>query len=306
MISKNSEIYGQGYEKWEGVRNHARPAWFLIGTSAIRNLLMSSGCLARSLFIVFFVIYYFWVNAQTIFRTQWETISQWEFLRDIGRSFDPSSLGVEEIFYHKMNTLYPSLFFCTLVMVFYGSQLISKDRQANALQVYFSKAVSRLDYVLGKFFAVGIMTSLTTLVPSAMILIVGLVLSPDRAEFLAQSWFIPFVAVAYWLLLSSVLGSVILFFSSSFDKGYLAAVSFIGFLFFAMVTSGLLMLIFGHRFFLEGLNWGAGLVHMGTVIFDREVTNWAETGWKLFDLLIITGVCGSLVFRQIRPVEVVK
>lgn len=306
MTSKHSEIYSQGYEKWEGERFRARPVWYLIGTSAVRNLLASSGCLARALFIVFFVIYYFLVGASTIFRAQWHTITQWEFLRELGRSFDPTRLGLQEVSYHKIYTLYPSLFFCTLVMVFYGSQLISKDRQANALQVYFSKAVSRLDYVLGKYFAVGMMTSLTTLVPSAMILVLGLLLNPNRADFLAQSWFIPIVAVAFWLLLTLVLGSIILFFSASFDKGYLAAVSFIGFLFFAMVSSGLLSLIFGHRYFLDGLNWGFGIVHIGTAIFDRSVPNWAETGWKLFDLLLIAGVFGALIFRKIRPVEVVK
>lgn len=306
MSHKNSEIYAQGYEKWVGERNRARPAWYLIGTSAVRNLVMSSGCLARGFFIIFFVVYYFLVIASTIIRVQWQTIAQWDFLSDLVSGFDPNRLGVQEITYHKAYILYPSLIFCAMVMVFYGSQLICKDRQANALQVYFSKAVSRLDYVMGKAFAVGIMTSLTTLIPSAAIIILGLLLSQDRGEFLTQSWFIPLITGAFWLLLTTVLGSIVLFFSSVYNKSYLAAVSFIGFFVFGLIFTGILWLIFGHSYFLEGLNWGMSIIYFGDALFDREITNWAEFSWKLFDLLVIVSVMGALIFRKIRPVEVVK
>ena len=305
MKPKSSTIYSQGYMKWEGQRDRALPAWYLIGISAFRNLIGSSNCLTRGLYIIFFVIYYFLVIVSTVVRHQWKAISQWDFLSDLVSGFNPE-VGWAEVAYHKVYTLYPSIVFCSLVILFYGSQLISKDRQANALQVYFSKAVSRLDYVLGKYFAVGMMTSLTTLIPSAMIIVIGLVLGQDRGEILAQSWYVPLLSGAFWLLLTFVLGSIILFFSASFDKSYLAAVSFIGFLFFAMVLSGLLRLIFGHSYFLEGLNWEGGLVHLGTVIFDRKVLSWPETLWQLFDLMVISGVCCGLIFRKIRPVEVVK
>jgi len=306
MEPKSSEIYSQGYEKWLGERNRALPAWYLIGTSAVRNLVGSSGCLARSLFIIFFVVYYFLVIASTVIRLQWKTIAQWDFLRDLVSGLDPNRLGLEEVFYHKTWVLYPSLIFCSMVMIFYGSQLIAKDRSANALQVYFSKAVSRIDYVVGKYLAVGILTSLTTLVPSAMMLVLGLILSPERVGFLSQSWFIPLVTISFWLVLSLVLGSVILFFSASFDKSYLAAVSFIGFLFFALILTGFLILIFGHSHFVEGLNWGGGLVHVGNILFDRKVSSWNETLWKSFDLLLIVLVFGALIFKKIKPVEVVK
>jgi len=307
MTNKHSEIYSLGYEKWEGERGRALPPWVLIGRAGLKNLVGSSGCLVRTIFIVFFVLYYALIIVGTAVRMQLENLSgRWEWLRGFAEAFNELAPEVSETTQHMGAVLVPSLVFTTLAMVFYGAQLISKDKRANALQVYFSKAISRLDYVLGKFFAVGIITSLTTLIPSALILLFGLMFTTDHLSFIADSWYIPILTGAYWLLLTAVFGSIALFFSSCFNKGYMAGVAIIGFSFFCLVFASLAEVIFGASYFIDGLNWSISVYRLGYAIYDLNVENWGATFWRVIDLAIISGGATWLLFRNIRPVEVVK
>ncbi len=306
-MTRQSEIYSLGYEKWEGERGRALPPWFLIGRAGLRNIVSSSGCFARTIFIIFFVIYYALVIVGTAARFQLEQLSErWQWLRGFAEVYNQVSADVSESTQHMGNVLIPSLIFSILAMVFYGAQLISKDKRANALQVYFSKSVSRFDYVLGKFLSVGAMTATVTLVPSVMILIVGFMFTTDHLAFFAESWYIPVLTGSYWLLLTISFGSVTLFFSSCFNKGYMAGVGIIGFQLFCTVFSLLASAILGSSYMLDGINWVKGLFQLGMAIYSLEVENWAAMFWRFIDLAALSGVAGYLIFRNIRPVEVVK
>ena len=306
MTDKNSQIYSMGYERWEGDRKPHQPAWWLIAQAGTNNLVRSAGCFSRWTVIIFFVIYYFQILFVSVVRFQWANLKNYDLIKDLVGGFDPPDFSLTEVWHHKFFILVPSLVFCTLVMVVFGSQLISKDKRANALQVYFSKAVSRFDYVFGKFLAVGIMTATTTLIPSALILVAGTILSTDHLSFFKESWYIPFITSGYWLMLTAVFGSITLFFSASFNKAYLAAVAIIGFQFFALVFANLLEFILGSRGILEGLNWTGSLFHLGKALFDWQVPAWDLAIWRGLDLLVLSALLTVFIFRKVRPVEVVK
>ncbi len=305
-MSNSSEIYAQGYEKWEGERHRDIPAWFLIGQAALRNLVSSSGCLVRTLCILGFGIYYFIVGMSALVHFQFETLKKWDFFRAFSVLSEQTAIEVTEIMIHKHLIMWPSLSFTLITMIIFGSQLISKDKRSNALQVYFSKAISRLDYVAGKLFAVAILVSLTTMVPSAMIILMGIVLAPDHSTFLQQSWYIPIVTGTYWLVLTLVVGGISLTFSSLFSRGYMAAVGIIGFIFFSSAFSALIIKIIGSSHLIKGFNMILSLKDIGNALFDLEVSSGGRLTWQVIDMGIIVALAFILVFKKIRPVEVIS
>ena len=306
---QQSQIYQQGYEKWSGEREYFIPPWLLIGKTVLRNVFTHSGCLGR-LFFIFVVIipmgiYYFFALGSTFTFFQAENLKDLQFFSIFSQILQQlPDISVGQI--NKSFVLIPSLVFTPIAMVFYGSQLISKDKAANALQVYFSKAISRWDYVLGKYFAVGVMTASVTLVPSAMILGVGLVFTTDYVLFFQQSWYIPFLTITYWAILTLVYGSITLAFSAMFSKSYMAAVGIIGFQIFCAVLSFLLIQIFGATDFLNGFNWAFSLWGLGSSIFDLSIESPSATFWRLIDMGLIAAAGVVVVFRKINPVEVIK
>lgn len=327
---KKSEIYAQGYEPWEGERKPSDPIeklWrhpiSLVARMSIRNItLVPKGCLGRLMFIVFVVMpmagFFFFVIASSVARFQLENLKKSDFLGGAAAGFaeilenlvaavsEFTESGVTESMWHMGTLLVPSLFFVFFVSVFYTSQMISKERQVNALQVYFSKAVSRLDYLLGKFVAVGVFFAVMTLLPSAIIIVLGLVLSTDFFAYIKQAWYVPFLTGAYWLALTTVAGGIGLFFSASLSKSYQAAVGFVGFLFFLSVASTLLGLMFGEPDILVGLDMIRSLFEIGRSIYELDMLSSSRLFWQTADMLILAGLMIFLTYRRINPVEVIK
>ncbi|CAM2068750.1 ABC transporter permease subunit [Sulfidibacter corallicola] len=305
MASK-SEIYSQGYQKWDGDRTQVTPPWYLIGRAGVQNILASTGKKSRMFFIIAFVIYYFMLVASTTLRLQIENFKRIEWLAGVLEAWQAAQPAQSEVWYHEAFILRPAIFFTFWTMILYGSQLISKDRAANALQVYFSKAVSRFDYLFGKFFAVAQMTAVVTLVPSAIIICVGLVATTDHLEFIKQSWYIPILTGSFWLLLTITYGSIILLCSSLMNRSYMAGASFFGFAVFTAVFPYILGFIFGAHSFVEGLKWTSSIATIGEAIYSLKVNEAGLLFWQVFDVALVTGVAIFLITRRIEPVEVVK
>lgn len=305
MQQPKSQIFHSGYEKWEGDRKTHTPAWILIGLAGLKNVVKSSGCLGRALFIIFLVSHYVMISAITFVRLQIDNLKNLEqlrFLEPLGQQF----VGWTEASVHRTQILAPAIGFSIFAMIFYGAQLIAKDKNVNALQVYFSKAVSPLDYLIGKYFSISMIVALMTLVPGALMLILGLVFTTDYPKYLAQSWFIPIVTGLFWLLLTFAIGTMTLFFSSCFRKTYMASVSFLGLLVFSWIVSKLLRLIIGFQDFVGGLNWIGSIHDIGDALYTFETTSVPSLVWQIIDLALLCSLMLFVMFRNIRPVEVVK
>jgi len=306
---RSSEVYSQGYEKWEGERTHFIPPWLLMGKTVLRNVLAPSGCLAWFVFLPFIVyvcIVYFQTFMTAFVHFQVDNLKDSEYFGFLADFVIQSGLELKvkdlPTYTYRVHTM----IFCPLVMIFYGGQLISKDKASNALQVYFSKAISRTDYVLGKFFAIAVLTAMMTLVPGAIILLVGLFFNTDLPAYMAQAWYVPLLVGGHWVMLTLVYGSITLVFSSFFNKGYMAAVGIVGFLCFCIVFSMMASALFGAVDMLAGINWFMSTWHLGSQLYNLDVESWSLVIWRVFDLVAICGVAIFLIYRNINPVEVIK
>ncbi len=73
-------------------------------------------------------------------------------------------------------------FFVFLIAVYVGSGLIAQDRKANALQIYLSKPLTRLDYIAGKMTILATFLLFVTWLP-AMLLLLGQILLSGSFDF---------------------------------------------------------------------------------------------------------------------------
>lgn len=77
--------------------------------------------------------------------------------------------------------------------------LISKDIRSRAFLFYFSKPISRTDYLIGKLSVVGFYVGFVTLLPTLALYLFGVVLSPNLGV-IASTWHLPFQVIAACLI----------------------------------------------------------------------------------------------------------
>jgi len=82
-----------------------------------------------------------------------------------------------------------------MVLVMIGliaPSLIAKDIRSRAHLFYFSKPITRVDYLVGKFSIVAFFVGFVTLLPVLALYALGVLLSPDALDVIKSTWFLPF------------------------------------------------------------------------------------------------------------------
>ncbi len=196
-------------------------------------------------------------------------------------------------------------FIVLLFVVLVGSNLIAADRRFKALQLYFSKPLTPLDYILGKLGIVGTFLVLTVWMPVMLLWIFGLMIEPT-AEFFGAVWFVPFSLTLYTLLLIAVAGLLILALSAVGQKGVFIAGAWIilfGYGPFQLVI--LLLRELSGQAFWSLLSVERDLEHVGAWFFGNATDPELHPVASLAVLLVVVAACYAVLRRRIRPVEVV-
>lgn len=116
------------------------------------------------------------------------------------------------------------------VVLFLGAGAIANDNRANALLVYLSKPVTKLDYLIGKWMGVFVPVFLTMVIPAAVFYLYGLMSYRDKGFVSQDAWL--FVKVfAACVVASGFHASLVVGVSSFFSQGRLAGAAYAGFYF---------------------------------------------------------------------------
>jgi ABC-2 type transport system permease protein len=196
-------------------------------------------------------------------------------------------------------------FWILIFVVLVGSNLIAADRRFKALQLYFSKPLTPLDYILGKLGIVGAFLIVTVWVPILLLWLFGLMIEPSLDYFQAV-WFVPLSLTLYTLLLIAVAGLLILALSAVGQKGVFVAGAWIilfGYGPFQLVI--LLLRELSGQAFWSLLSLERDLDHVGAWLFGRASDAELHPLTSLVVLLLVAAACFTLLRRRIRPVEVV-
>lgn len=191
------------------------------------------------------------------------------------------------------------VFFITLYV---GSGLIANDRRANALQIYLSKPLTRVDYVVGKLATLLFFLTAVTWVPGILLLVMQILFAGNLA-FLKANLFL-FPAITVFAAVTVLMSSFTMLALSSLSKSRrFVAVMYAGLIFFTAAMYQALRGITGSRKWVF-ISPGDVLDVIGDRIFrSTEPENLFPIALVTVIVLLVVSVL--VLERRVRGVEVV-
>ena len=276
-------IHDQGYRRYSGTRAKSGYAWSVIAKAGLRTLL------AKRAFLGLLLLSWmpFVVRAVQIYAAT--NLPQAQFLAPDAKMFR-SFLEQQEVF----------LFFIT---VYAGTGLIASDRRANALQIYLSKPLTRVEYVFGKFAILLALLLLVTWVPAVLLVVVQVAFAGSFTFFVQHLFLLPAITVVSLIQVSTV-GLAMLALSSLSKSSRYVGVLYAGLIFFSQALYGIVRAITRDSR-LAWLSVPLDLQQIGDAVFRIE-PRFNMPVWSAF-LVIALLIAASIAVleRRVRGVEVV-
>ena len=276
-------IHDQSYRRYGGERAPQGRAWTVIASAGIRTMLGKRKFLGLLLiawlpFIVRAVMMYFAANVpqMSMIAPSAETFRQ--FL---------DQQGIWTFF----------------ITIFTGAGLIANDMRANALQIYLSKPLGRLEYIAGKFAVLAFFLLLVTWLPATMLLVIQIVFAGNLAFLKANLFLLPAILVSTGIE-TIVLCLVMLALSSLSKSARFVAIMYAGMLFFTHALYGVVFVVTRSSRF-SWMSLLGNLENLGDLIF-RLPPRYDTPAWGTVVALAVI-VCGAALVleRRVRGVEVV-
>ncbi len=276
-------IHDQGYRRFGGRRDQVGRAWMVIAGAGIRSLV------ARRLFLGLLLVSYgnFLFRCVQIYLSA--NFAQVAFLAPTAQTFR-EYLEQQEIF----------VFFIT---IFVGAGLIANDRRANALQIYLSKPLTRLEYVAGKAATLLLFLLAVTWLPAMLLLVVQILFAGSFA-FLQKNAFL-FPAITVYSFMQVMLATFTMLALSSLSKSArFVGIMYAGLIFFTDAIFATLKYLMNASS-ASLVSPTQTLAQLGDAIFRVQPRYDTPTLGSL--LVIVALVAGSALIleRRIRGVEVV-
>jgi ABC-2 type transport system permease protein len=274
-------IFDQGYQHWTGQLSSPAWRWPAITRHGVRN-----GLANRWLRLLLLCAWTPALGLATVLCI-WGLIERnSDLITSIGPLLgflDPAILAGPKPYRVQMWTLSYSYFLATelrfamLVILLVGPNLISQDLRYNALPLYFSRPLRRIDYFLGKLGVIAVFLSLVIIVPSLIAYILGLLFSLDLSIF-RDTCRIFLASVAYGLVIALSAGLLILALSSLSRNSRYIALFWLGIWFVSSMVSGVLGTIDHEQRWHDARNAGAGRANQ--VQFNDEELERSKTDWR--------------------------
>ena len=276
-------IHDQGYRRYTGQRAPHGRAWSVIAKTGVRTLV------GRRVFIGLLLVSWFpfFVRAVQIYASA--NIPQAAFLAPDPRMFR-QFVEQQEIF----------LFFVT---VYAGAGLIANDRRANALQIYLSKPLTRLEYIIGKLAILIAFLLLVSWVPAVVLLIVQIVFSGSFTFFFDNLFLFPAITLFSFLQVVAIAAAMLALSSLSKSSRYVG-VLYAGLIFFSQAVYGVVYAVTRDSRY-AWLSMPLNLAQVGDVVF-RLPTRFAMPAGVAFFMIgaLVTG-SALILHRRVRGIEVV-
>jgi ABC-2 type transport system permease protein len=219
-------IHDQGYRRYAGRREPHGRRWWVIARAGIVERLRERLFLG----LLLFAWSPFIVRAVQIYVAS--NFTQAGFLAPTPETFR-EFLDQQSIFVF-------------IVTAYVGAGLIANDRRANALQLYLSKPLTRLEYVTGKLVTLVVFLVAVTFVPAMLLLLLQMMFAGSAAFIGANLFLIP--AITLFSLIQVLLSAFTMLALSSLSKSRrFVAMMYAGIVFFTAAMYQALSAITGSR-----------------------------------------------------------
>jgi len=275
-------IHDQGYKRYGGTRSRGR-AWVVIFTTGVRAMMSNRKWIALMIlswiqFIVRAVQFYIAAN-----------FSQAAIVA-------PSAATFRDFFDKQDLPVF-------IVTVWLGAALIAQDRRANALQIYLSKPLTRIEYIFGKLSILMAFLLFITWVPAILLLVVQVVFAGNFQFLTANAYLFPAITV-YALVEVVMVSMAMLALSSLSANSRFVGILYAALIFFSDAIYNVLRMVTGSTS-VSWISLGNNLAQVGDVIFRVPLRY--ETPWPV-SLAVVVGlviVSGIILERRVRGVEIV-
>jgi ABC-2 type transport system permease protein len=236
-------IFDQGYQHWSGELSGHAWRWLAITRHGIR-----AGMKSR---LLRYVLYAAWIPALVLVVTLclWGLLERQssliasviQFIRFLmpGVAADPHHYRVDIWRLSYGFFLQTELRFSMILILLVGPSLISLDRRFNALPLYFSRPLRRIDYFLGKLGVIVAFLGMVVIVPSVVAYIFGLLFSLD-ITIIRDTFGILLASVAYGLIIAFSAGLLVLALSAMSRNSRYVALLWVGIWFVSGIVATVL------------------------------------------------------------------
>jgi ABC-2 type transport system permease protein len=276
-------IHDQGYRHYAGSRARRTAAWWVIARAGIMERVREP----RFLFLLLFSWSLFFMRAVQIYIAS--SVPQAAF-------FAPD----EQTFREFLNQQRVFVFFIT---VYAGAGLIANDRRANALQVYLSKPITRVDYIGGKLATLLIFLIGVTWLPTVMLLVMQMMFSGNTAFLSSHLMLIPAITLACALQVCVAAVTMLALSSLSRSRRFVGML-YAGIILFAAVMAQTLRLATGSRAW-AGVSPQDNVAIVIDAIFGMSSDPALPVGVAVALVVALIGVSIAVLERRVRAVEIV-
>lgn len=186
-----------------------------------------------------------------------------------------------------------------------GSGLIANDRSHKTMSLYYSKAMPRYGYFVGKFLGLGLLLFIATVVTTNLWFMVVMALGGFSTKFVIDHLEIMGFTTIFGLLISLFLSSIVLAGSSLGKNKYMVGASVLAlFLLFPVITSILSAITRYKKMVL--ISPTHNIQAIGLKIFGLRTP---DVDWRLSALalvIVFAGAIGLLIFRLVIQEEVAQ
>ncbi len=280
-----SPVHDQSYRRYQGQRQPTGRGWLVIAAAGLR------AALAGKLFLGLLLLAWVPFLVRTV---QIYAVTMYPQTGDVL----PVNARMFQSFVEGQGL------FAFFVTIYIGAGLIANDRRANALQVYLSKPILRVEYIAGKLAVLGTFLLAVTLVPGVMLLLMQVVLSGSLAFVREHPALLPAIVVAS-LMRVIVASATMLALSSISRSARYVAVMYAGLIFFAEAMYGVLSFVTGST----GVAWlsiSGNFEVIGDAVFRQPPRYETPVIVSLIVLAGLVAVSVSVLERSVRGVEVVS
>jgi ABC-2 type transport system permease protein len=276
-------IFDQGYQHWSGQLSGHAWRWLAITQHGVRVAL--SNTWNRSVLYLAFlpaVILAFVLCLWSLVERQSDLIAS--VLPLLSSFLDRPIIAGPRDYRVEIWTLCYSYFLLTqlrvsmLLILLVGPNLISQDLRLNALPLYFSRPLRRIDYLLGKLGVIVAVLGMVIIVPSIVAYILGIAFSLDITT-LRDTFGILLGSITYGLVIAVSAGTLILALSSLARSSRYVVLMWLGVWFVSGTIAGILVTINHVQMAHHSQQARGGPLNANTQFMTQELAA-AKTDWR--------------------------
>jgi ABC-2 type transport system permease protein len=278
-----SPIHDQGYRRYGGLREPHGRTWWVIARAAMMQRLRERRFLA--LLIVAWAP--FVVRAVQFYVSS--SFPQASFLAPTADTF--------------REFLDQQSFFIFIVTIWLGAGLIADDRRVNALQIYLSKPLTRVEYITGKLLALVIFLTGVTWAPAIFLLIFQMMFA-GNTTFIRQNLFL-FPAITLFSAIQVFVSAFAMLALSSMSKSRrFVAIMYAGIVFFTAAMYQALRAITGSAAW-AWISPEDTLDVIADAVFRSPGNPTMPAPVAFLVVLLLIGASIWILERRVRAVEIV-